>query len=282
MKLSDEESFRRLKTKHHQLYTDWKRKKGLCIICGEREGNEKDHLPPKVLFPKMLRTDKTEFFTFPVCPICNRGSSDNDFLFSVLLSLGLNQESYLSNQEPADPDLLALHNQTQVQFENSPEAKHRRKLLQNYMGKDPSTGRVAVNASKLPINRTITKIVKSIYWLHTGGDILQRYNPGWWILPDIDTSKKNFIEKHLKVTNAEIHWGDRFITHYTVGHPDNGVGGFISCSLHFYTKRAVGAGMSWSVVASPVSTKINNQSLFDISRSIFGPPTIPPSMKTNW
>lgn len=279
MKLSDEESFRRLKTKHQQLYTEWRRKKGPCIICGEREGNEKDHLPPKVLFPKMLRTDKTEFFTFPVCSLCNRGSSDNDFLFSVLLSLDLNQESYLNNREPTDPDLLALHTQTQVQFEDSPKAKHRLKLLGPYIGKDPYTGRDAINASKLPINSTITKIVKSTYWLQTGGDILQTYNPGWWILHDVDTSKTNFIEKHLEVTNAEIHWGDRFITHYAIGHPENGVGGFISCSLHFYTKRAVGAGISWYAIASPVTTEINNQSLFDISQSIFGDPTIPPSRK---
>ena len=67
--------------------------RGPCIVCGECEGSEKDHLPPKVLFPENLRSQKTEFLTFPVCSYCNRTSSDQDFLFSVLLSIGLNQES---------------------------------------------------------------------------------------------------------------------------------------------------------------------------------------------
>ena len=148
MKLSNEEKYRILKKKHQQLYGDWKRKRKPCLVCGEREGNEKDHLPPKVLFPKSLRSDTTEFFTFPVCSTCNRGSSDDDFLFSVLLSFGLNQESYLNNQEPTDPDFLALHKQAQGHFANPTEAKHRQKLLQNYIGQDPYSGRDAINIDK--------------------------------------------------------------------------------------------------------------------------------------
>ena len=276
MNLSNEERNRILKKKHQQLYGDWKRKNGPCIICGEGEGNEKDHLPPKVLFPRSLRSDLTEFFTFPVCSNCNRGSSDEDFLFSVLLSFGLTQESILNNQEPTDPDLLALYDQAIGHFQNSTEAKHRQRLLQNYIGKDPYSGKAAINIDKLPINQTTTKIVKSIYWLHTGGDILQRYNLGWWILPSIDTSKTHFIEKHLKMTHAEIQWGDRFISHFSIGHPENGGGGLILCSLHFYTKKTVGKGMSWYLRASPVKTIINDVSLYELCTSVWGAATIKP------
>jgi hypothetical protein len=265
-----------LKKKHHQLYTEWKKNNRPCIICGEEVGNEKDHLPPKVLYPKKLRNDQTFFFTFPVCSNCNRGSSDEDFLFSVLLSFGLNQKFYLKNQVPTDPDLLALDEQAKGHFKDLTLAKHRMKLLQNYIGKDPSTGRDAINIDKLPINRTTTKIVKSIYWLHTGGDILQWYNPGWWIIPSIDASKVNFIEKHLKVSQADIQWEDKFIAHYSIGYPENGVGGFISCSLHFYSKKSVREGMSWFLIASPVNTKINGTSLYDMCLSAFGVATIAP------
>jgi len=183
MNISDEQRDRALKKSHQQLYADWKKNNEPCIICGEEDGNEKDHLPPKVLYPRKLRSDKTYFVTFPVCSNCNRGSSDEDFLFSVLLSFGLNQKAYLKNQEPTDPDLLALHEQAQGHFQDSTLATYRQKLLQNYIGKDPATGRDAINIDKLPINRTTIKIVKSIHWLHTGGDILQGYNPGWWIIP---------------------------------------------------------------------------------------------------
>jgi len=277
MNISDEERNRDLKIKHLQLYTNWKRDKGPCIICGEKYGNGKDHLPPKVLYPKKLRNDKTYFFTFPVCSKCNRGSSDEDFLFSVLLSFGLNQNAYLNYQKPTDPDLAALDEQALCHFQDPTLAEHRKKLLQPYMGKDPATGRDAINFAKLPINRTTTKIVKSIYWLHTGGDILQRYNPGWWIRPAIDASKENFIEKHLKTSHADLQWEDKFISHYTIGHPENSVGGFIICSLHFYTKKSVREGMSWFLVAAPVNTKINDKSMFDICKSIYGDPTIAPA-----
>jgi hypothetical protein len=277
MNISDEERYRALKSKHQQLYADWKHNNGPCIICGEEDGDEKDHLPPKVLYPKELRNDKTYFFTFPVCSDCNRGSSDEDFLFSVLLSFGLNQNAYLKNEEPTDPDLLALHEQTKGHFQGSSLAKHRQKLLQGYIGKDPATGRDRINIDKLPTNRTLTKIVKSIYWLHTGGDILQRYNPGWWIIPAVDASKEKFIEKHLKISHSDIHWEDKFISHYSIGLPKSGADGFISCSLHFYYKKSVRKGMSWYLIASPVNTKINNKSLFDICASSFGDPTIAPA-----
>ncbi len=273
----DEEKYRALKSKHHQLYVDWKQNNGPCIICGERDGDEKDHLPPKVLYPKELRNDKTYFFTFPVCSDCNRGSSDEDFLFSVLLSVGLNQNAYLKNEVPTDLDLLALHEQTRGHIQNSSLAKHRQKLLKGYIGKDPVTGRDAINIDKLPVNRTTTKIVKSIYWLHSSGDILQRYNPGWWIIPAVDSSKEKFIEDHLKLSHSDIHWEDKFISHYSIGLPQSGADGFISCSLHFYTKRSGRKGMSWYLIASPVNTKINTKSLFDVCASNFGDPAITPA-----
>ena len=276
MTMPDEERYRILKRTHQQLLRDWKRKKGLCIICAEREGNNKDHLPPQVLFPAIIRNQNTELFTFPVCLQCNGASRDEDFLFSVLLSFGLNQESIKNDQEPTDPDLLALYRQAQGHFHDPRESARRIRLLQDFIGKDPNTGKAAFNFGMLPVNQTLTKIVKSIYWLNTGGDILQRYNPGWWILRDVDTSKEHFIEKHLKTSHAELHWGDRFISHFTIGHPENGVGGFISSSLHFYTNRALGKGLSWLVIASPSNISVKGRSLYELSASVWGAATIKP------
>jgi len=276
MATPEEEQFRTLKRKHHQLLREWRGKRGLCIICAASEGNEDDHLPPKVLLPKSLRDQNIEFLTYPVCARCNRISSDEDFLFSVLLSIGLNQESIRLDQEPSDPDLLALYRQAQCQLEDEAEAERRKALLRRYLGKDPRTGRDAIDILKLPLNHTTTKIVKSIYWLHTGGDVLEAHNPGWWIRPFIDTSKINLIEKHLKVSNADIQWEDRFIAHYTIGHPANGVGGLISCSLHFYTNRSTAKGMNWYLIAAPVDTLVNGVSLYEQCLPILGPATIEP------
>jgi len=276
MDQSNEDQVRALKRNHQQLYRKWKRSGGPCIICGRPREHQKDHLPPKVLFPESLRTKKSHFFTYPVCSQCNQGSSDDDFLFSVLLSFGLNQESILKDEAPSDPDLLALYNQAHGHFVDPVKAEHRKALLSNYIGKDPKSGRAGFNIDKLPVNRTTTKIVKSIYWLHSGGDILQMHNPGWWIIPAIDTSKKQFIGKFLGMTQVEFEWEDKFIYRHMIGHPNNGVGGFIACSLHFYTKRMLGEGMNWYLIASPTTTEINGRSLFKTCTELFGPVTIPP------
>lgn len=272
----EEEKYRTLKRTHQQLVREWKRRRGLCIICGEREANDKDHLPPQVLFPATLRTPATEFFTFPVCKQCNNSSSDEDFLFSVALSLWLNQDSILAGQEPTDPDLLALYLQTHGHVTDRKESQRRQELLQPYVGADPRTGKPAINLDRLPVNQTLTKMAKSIYWLHTNGDILQRYNPGWWIRRAVETSKPQFIVHHLKTSDADLHWGDRFIARFTVGHSEDGVGGLIMSSLHFYTGRAIGNGMSWLVFASPCGTSVHGRSLYELSRATWGTPTIEP------
>lgn len=196
---------------HQQLLQDWRRRKGVCIICAEREGNERDHLPPKVLFPRRLRTNETPLFTFPVCSVCNRSSSEEDFLFSVLLSSGLNQETILNGINPRDPDLAALDRQMQEQLHDPQKAIGRLRQLRGLIGTDPKTGSPSINVSTMPTNQTLTKIAKAIYWSQTRGDILQNHNPGWWIAPLVDTSKPRFIEKHLKTSRTEVYWGDRFI-----------------------------------------------------------------------
>ena len=262
-----EDKYKNLKNTHQQLLDDWKQNNKPCIICGINTANEKDHLPPKVLYPKRLRDSKTEFFTFPVCSTCNRGSSDADYLFSVLISLSLNQSFYLKGINPTDPDLIALHEQMEKQLKNPKEGKRRQDLLTPFLDEDPITGKPVININKLPVNETITKIVKSIYWLNSNGDILQKKNPGWWIRPDIDTTKESFIKHHLMKTEHELQWDNRFITRYTIGLPSNGVGGLISCSLHFYTEMQLGYGNNWLIIASPQKTKIKKKSLYDISVS---------------
>lgn len=276
MNTLEQEQYRVLKRTHQKLLRKWKSEKGVCIICAEREGGSADHLPPQVLFPKIIRTPQAEFFTFPVCRQCNETSKDEDFLFSVLLAFGLNQEAILNNQDPTDPDLLALYRQAQRHFQDPKESARRTNLMRQVLGIDPQTGMPAINLKQVPRNQTLTKIVKSIYWLYTHGDILQRYQPSWWILDKVDTSKYHFIENHLKMSHAEVHWGDRFIYHHTIGHPENVVGGFIMCSLHFYTQREVGRGMSWMLIAAPTGTSVNGKSLHDWCTSILGKATIEP------
>lgn len=268
-----------LKSKHQKLYNFWKKESKPCIICAERYGNEKDHLPPKVLLPKTLRNPKTEFFSYPVCTQCNRSSSDQDFLLYTLVTWKVNQESYARKAEPKSHDLIALHRESIRQFTDSPRQQQRRQeLIRKFSVKKIIDGaeQCGINFTDINVNQTLTKIAKSIYWLHTEGDILQEHNPGWWIYSNIDTSEHKFIEKHLKTTHSDIYWDDRFIVHYTIGQPTDKMGGVISCSIHFYTERKVGKGISWLVVAAPKKTILNGISLYRLAASHLGEPQIKP------
>ena len=64
--------------------------------------------------------------------------------------------------------------------------------------------------------------------------------------------------------------GDKFIAHYNVGLNQSGVGGFVACSLHFFSNRQAGHGANWHVIAAPRDTIVDGISLFDSFYKIFG------------
>jgi len=255
---------------HNLLYRKWKKGKGSCIICGVNEGNTRDHLPPKCLFPRSAEHENPNFLTYRVCEDCNGGTSDSDYLLGVYLAWMLNQDSYKQGKEPDDPDLLALHAEALARLKASDKQDHRFKLLNQYIFYNEEIGALGLNPDHMEVNPTLIKLVKAIYWLQTEGDILQNYNPGWWIYPRIDTSLSSYIESYLKTSNSEIHWGDRYIAHYNCGHVDRGVGGFIMCSLHFYTGGKTGTGVNWHIIAAPRDTIVEGQSLHDFFKDKFG------------
>jgi hypothetical protein len=268
---------------HQKLIRNWTKHKRLCIVCGARPATTKDHLPPKVLLPKDIRANEI-LFTFPVCSDCNNGSSDTDFLMGVAFTLQLNQKNYLSDLAPINGDLSVLHNQLVSQLSTSDKAEHHLELLRRYVevrdvaveekGRLITKRQMGIDLSKVDINRTLIKITKAIYWLHSEGDILALTNPGWWIRNNIDPSRPNFIEHHLGKTAVEVLWDDRFIYHYILGKE---VPGFLMCSLHFYSQKRLDQGIHHLVYVSPKNITIEGENLYEKSVKTWGRPTIPAS-----
>jgi hypothetical protein len=149
-------------------------------------------------------------------------------------------------------------------------------MLERLMVPHPKSGRPSLDLKTLPVNHALTKIGKSLYWLNAGADVLQRYNPGWRIRARLDTSKQEFIENHLRTSYREIHWRGRFITRFNFGRREEGTGGFLLCSLHFYTNMDLGKGMSWFLIACPTETAIGDKSIYEFFRSEWGEATIRP------
>jgi hypothetical protein len=61
--------------------------KGKCQLCGEYALLTDDHLPPKSLYPKAVRSVLIDMHTVKACEKCNNGSKKNDELFKVLVGL---------------------------------------------------------------------------------------------------------------------------------------------------------------------------------------------------
>ena len=151
--------------RHAKLYRRWKKEKFPCIICGIGEGNSRDHLPPKGLYPKTGTSENPNFLTYRVCVGCNGGSADSDYLLGMYLALYLNQDVYLEGEEPVDPDLITLQSMAieRLKFDN--EGDHRINLLKPHMYSNETHQAYGLNPDKMLIHSTLVKIVKSIYWL---------------------------------------------------------------------------------------------------------------------
>ena len=63
--------------KHSQTYSE------LCIYCGSQSAVDKDHVPPKLLFPKPRPAD---LVTVPSCRSCNGGAGkDEEYFLAILM-----------------------------------------------------------------------------------------------------------------------------------------------------------------------------------------------------
>ena len=254
------------------LWQRWREENGTCVICGLRQADEKDHIPPRALFPKALRDPSTEFLTYPVCSICNRGSSDADFLLAFRLAVQLNQSSYRTGVEPNDRDLIELDRQITKFLTSKSEAKRRRKLLHPRVRKYSGTLGAIDLPDKLVLS-PLLKMARALYWLKTDGDILEQHKPTWWVRSGLDTSTHNFAKHILSKSNASVEWGDRFVTRYNIAGPDSSVPGTLMAAFIFYSKGKVGRGYTWFVLAAPSKFEINGELIRTSIERSFGAPS---------
>jgi len=62
-------------------------KKGICVFCGEEAELTDDHIPPKSIYPKSIRSSLKKMNTENACWSCNNGSKVEDELFKVFVGI---------------------------------------------------------------------------------------------------------------------------------------------------------------------------------------------------
>jgi len=250
----------------------WAEIEGPCVVCGSRPPAEKDHIPPRALFPKALRDPTTEFLTYPVCTRCNRGSSDSDFLLAFRLAAQLNQENYVKGVDPADPDLLELDLQI-TRFLTSKNESRRRKRLLSPRVRDGVSGLGGVSLPDSLVMPSLLKMARALYWLKTDGDVLENHKPAWWVRSGLDTSTSHFSEHILGKTQSSVQWRDRFITRYNFAGPESSVPGTLMAAFIFYSKGLAGGGYTWFVLSVPSKFELNGELMQKAVERIHGSPS---------
>ena len=250
----------------------WIEEDGMCVVCGIRPPLEKDHIPPRALFPKSLRDSSTEFLTYPACTACNRGSSDSDFVLAFRLALELNQPSYGSGAIPTDLDLLELDKQITKFLTSENQAKRRKAILGPRL-RGLRNGLGTIDLPDKMVLPSIQKMMRALYWLKTDGDILEYHKPTFWVQSGLDTTTNFFAKSILAKTNASIEWGDRFITRYNIGGPNSAITGIMMASFIFYSKGKAGAGYNWFAMAIPSKYEVNGELLCTTLEKRHGPPS---------
>jgi hypothetical protein len=59
--------------------------KGICVFCGKQAELTDDHIPPKSIYPKKIRSSLKKMNTENSCFECNNGSKIEDELFKVFV-----------------------------------------------------------------------------------------------------------------------------------------------------------------------------------------------------
>ena len=130
----------------------------LCIYCGQ-EADTRDHVPPKLLFPK----PRTKMVTVPACLQCNKSYEKDDVLFAVASCL----DAYIEHPQ-------AMHVwESSLRPHILKRPRFRSMLASNIMPGRVVTptgvylpDRVAVRFSKERLTRVVGRIVRGLLWEH--------------------------------------------------------------------------------------------------------------------
>jgi hypothetical protein len=142
----------------------------MCVMCGREKACSRDHVPPKCIFPTPRPSD---LVTVPACTACNMQRSGLDEQFKVFLGLtvGYHLDGGKNYRMPVLRTLA--HNS---RMRSNILASMHRVVIQD-LTVPTSQSALAVPLNKMAHDTVVERIVRGLYFHHTGGILSNRYPP---------------------------------------------------------------------------------------------------------
>jgi len=134
------------------------RESDVCVLCGQRPATTGEHIPPRSLFIKRPE----QYLVVPACEECNQSTKlDDEYLRQVMSASSWTPEG-----------LEVWSRKVAAKFNDYPATKAGlRNQLDEIPIELPNLGEVPVRvllADEERINRVARKMVRGLYWFHTG------------------------------------------------------------------------------------------------------------------
>ena len=133
----------------------------VCAICGEREGNTRDHVPPKSIFP---RPRPGNLVTVPACAECNNGASDYDDLFKVFLSMQAAGNSEIARRLFQERTVRTLERNQALLSEIRKESR----AVEVVSSRGATETRTGVLWNSQAHHSVIERTIRGLYYHHSG------------------------------------------------------------------------------------------------------------------
>ncbi len=146
----------------------------VCYICGKEGANSKDHVPPKGIFLKEIRSVGDDLLTVPAHAKCNSGCSKDDKYFQFFLSIPGYWQNENARQLWKDKIYPGIQKKEDALFKKQILSNMKPIKLRSETGIDlGDTATINLDAKR--INGVIERIVRGIYY-HTTGFIMPLQN----------------------------------------------------------------------------------------------------------
>lgn len=135
-----------------------------CIYCDSTQSLDRDHIPPKLIFPKPR---PSTLITVPSCRTCNRTYGFDDEYFGTILSLSIDPEE--------SPKLKQVVDRTMRGFFRPESQRLKSSIYQNLAEVEVQTlsgvfieRRIRLTPDQIRFCSTTDRIVKGLFYHHFG------------------------------------------------------------------------------------------------------------------